>query len=227
MALDIARLANRDQLRKMGIILGIALVALVGLYYLLLAPLRRDRKALSESIDQVQREYDVNKTLVRQAEAVATEHEQVRADFYAIMESQLAPGENPIAWLSAVVQSIAANQGVIIRNLSEAGTYREPQSGRDAPPPLFEAFQAKIEIQGTYHQLGRFLAKLEERLPYGQIQEMSFTPSGLVPGRVEMNVKYAVARFTEEGFAPGSRPAPESSLETSDAMETELGNDEP
>ena len=157
MALDIARLANRDQLRKMGIILGIALVALVGLYYLLLAPLRRDRKALSESIDQVQREYDVNKTLVRQAEAVATEHEQVRADFYAIMESQLAPGENPIAWLSAVVQSIAANQGVIIRNLSEAGTYREPQSGRDSPHPCSRHFKQRLRFRAPITSLAGFL----------------------------------------------------------------------
>ncbi len=208
MAIDFQNLPNKDQLQKAGAAIGIGLVMLAALYYLVIAPMLRERTQLQDSIATAQAELAKNRTLVTQTEKVEKNYEQTRQELFTLMHREMAPAENPVSWISSIMQEIAVRHGVTISSLSGSGILRTRSTSRMAPPPLFERFQAKITLDCTYHQFGRFLADLEKRISFGKIESLNMQPaSGAdTQRRLSIDLTYSVLRFTEEMFPSEQRP---------------------
>jgi len=208
MAIKKSSTLNKEQLQRVAAVAGAGLVVLGLLYHFALGPMSRERQRLENAIGAERQTLQDNRAIIQREETIQAQYEETGARLAEIMSKQLAPDENPVSWISSIVQDVAARHGVVVRSMSGAGTVRPPRPSRDAPPPLFEFFQIQMELRAGYHQFGQFLAELEKRIPYARIDSMSVQPASEGgENKLQIVVRYGILRLTEDGFPTKRRPA--------------------
>jgi Tfp pilus assembly protein PilO len=209
MAIDISKGASKEQLQKVAIVVVAGVVLLGLLYYFVVVPMQNERVRLERGIANEQQVLDDNRSYLQQQKAINAVYEETATQLRKAMTEQLAPAENPVSWISSIIQDVASRHRVLVRSISGAGTIRPARTSRDAPPPLFEVFQVQVELRAGYHEFGRFLADLEKRIPYARLDTLAMqaaTESGSGEQELQVVMRYAIFRFTDEGFSPSRRP---------------------
>jgi hypothetical protein len=227
MNFDTSLLPNKDQLQKVSIAVGGGIVLFVGLYYLLISPMLKDRAAIAAAAAEELETLEKNRALIARADEVRQEYMAVRDKLAAVIEKKLAPTDNPVSWVSDIINTAANRSGVAVRSLSGAGTYKEGLGTPRGKPELFETFRATFELRGGFHDVGRFLALLEKRVPHSQLVTMTMQPAGGGPDVKGLTVRitHGFARFTEDGVPLETRPSGDEILGESTSEDTVDANE--
>jgi hypothetical protein len=214
MKFDPSVLPNKDQLQKILIAVGVGIVILVGLYYLVIAPMLADRAAIAVAVDEERQTLEKNRKLIAEEEAVREEYLAKRDQLTNIIETRLAPDDNPVSWVSDIINNAAGRSGASVRSLSGAGTFKESIGKPQGKPDLFETFRAAFELQAGFHDVGRFLAIVEKRVPHAQLVTLTMQSTGIGAETkgLAVRIMHGFARFTEDGAPPETRPSRDEDL---------------
>ena len=205
------QLPNPEQLQKGGIGAAVGVAIWIVVYFLILSPVMNKKAELRTQIEAARSELEQNQRLVAAADAVAENYVDAGRELLQVASEKLAPSDpfrSPLGWVSGILQEYASAHGVKIQSLSSAGIFRETAQGRNAPPPIFEEYRMNLDLQAGYHQFGRFIADLEERLPYGKIDSFRMSGGRGEEGELSVVMRCGVPKFTEDGFPMEKRPQP-------------------
>ena len=206
---ELKNLSQSDRVRKIAIGVGVGILLLALAYFLAIRPALGERSKDQAQIARLQSELQTSRSLVARGETIEAEHRQTGEVLRRILREEMVPAQNPLGWATMILQDLARREGVEISG--EDGTsLGQPRRGRDQPPFAIQNYQVRFALRGKFHQIGRFLAQLEKRAPYGQLQTISINAPRRRADRqdqgltVDLNFKFP--RFTEEGFPPENRP---------------------
>lgn len=170
---------------------------LIGLYYALIDAQRSKLAALPPAIKEAEEKLEKMRQTIHSAKQIESELASVSAEL-AGLENGMAKGDLN-AWLYATVRSFARNYKVEIPQFSLA------EKGNVTLLPNFPYKQVKIGIAGTafFHDLGRFLADLENSFPYMRVQNLSIAreSAGTVkPGqREKLSFRLEIVALVQPG----------------------------
>lgn len=207
--------SENEQKRKLTkeeqqkVILGILLVvfAVAGVWQFGLKKILASRKAVEKEIAAQRKKYDDSKLLVDAAEKVQASFEEQRAKLREIMSAQVPPSSKSMFWTASLLREVESSEEFSLRreSISEKGVDK-PRAGRDEEPPVFEDYKVQMEYTAGYHDLGRFLAKLEKRNSFVRIDSLEIGPNAKEEGKLLIRLACAFPRFTDDGFPAEERP---------------------
>jgi len=118
----------------------------------------RPGKALAtvhEQLEEARREQELRKTLASSLKTLQQKRQH------------LAPKAEP-EWLLQEVGRLAKEVGIEVVSLS-------PQASRKSGE--LSAFSVSLQCRASYHQLGRFLSRIEHHNPFIRVDELSVEPN--------------------------------------------------
>ncbi|MFO7822058.1 MAG: hypothetical protein R6V56_08420 [Lentisphaeria bacterium] len=208
---DFKQLVMQEQFQKSAIGAGIGLALWVGLYFLVLAPVLQEKNEIEKQTAENRSAVKRNQALIQRADRIQKEYSAVQAELLTAMQKNLVPtGEyaNPLSWVGRIIQAKAEQNELKVTKFVKDGIIRPAVKGRKVPPPILADYRVAIELTGNYHQIGRFFAALEKRLPYGRVDSLQFRPGRSEHPVLSVDMKYRVPMFTSDGFPAEERPQP-------------------
>lgn len=179
---------QRDQL--IGIAIGT--VALMGILWYV--GVTSSQEELSKSEKNTAQMLDTLKkaeTIMRQGEVVA-ETLEARTNLLAKREALLSPDRDAYSWIILTINPfIQSRKGV---NFSH---YSQPEVSETGLFPEFPYKWATFHLIGTgyYHDLGRFVADLENSFPYFRVQNLALSAvaaTGVEPEKLNITFDLVV-----------------------------------
>lgn len=165
----------KDKLQKIVLICIVTLVALVGTvqFYVL-----KNWSALTDTRNQIVKLDDQ----IREGERKTLQAAQDvahRTEVKSFVENQRAAmvSGDPFAWVVREISLLAEKEPVHMNGLQPAGKIEMKSGG-----PLYSA---RIEVSGTYDEIGAYVRDLENRFPTSEIQNITVTGSPDDKGRHE------------------------------------------
>lgn len=204
---------NNEQLIKTATGLGIGAVFIALIFFIIVFPVRKEISEVKDELKETEEQLKTDRRLVERAKEILKEYNRERDFMRDILTGDLAPASghgSPLSWSSNLFEELASATGVSIDNISRAGIARRGsgKGGKEEPP--IEEFIVNLDLRADYHSFGRFLARLEERLPYSRLDQINIRPSRNTRegGRKELNIKmqYGIFRFTERALPEDKYP---------------------
>jgi Tfp pilus assembly protein PilO len=165
----------KDKLQKIVLICILTLIAVVGTiqFYVL-----KNWSALADTKNQIAKLNDQIREGERKTQQAAQDVAH-RAEVKSFVEAQRAAmvSGDPFAWVVREISLLAEQEPVHMDGLQPAGKIEVKAGG-----PLYSA---RIEISGTYDQIGAYVRDLENRFPTSEIQNITVTGSADDKGRHE------------------------------------------
>lgn len=208
---------NNEQLIKTAIGLGVGGVILIAVFLLVVLPMRKEAAEKREEIKETEEQLQTDRRLIEQRSEIIAEYNDIRKTFLTSLNEQLAPASghgSPLSWTSNLLENLAAEAEVDIDNISRSGIARRGSGGDKNEEPAIEEFVVDLDLRAGYHAFGRFIANLEQRLPYARIEQLNIRPGrGGRDGRgqaLNIKMRYGIFRFTEKALPEDKYPPPES-----------------
>ncbi len=207
--IDIKDISTREGVRKIGAGLAMGVVVLMAVWFFFIRTAASDIRAMEGEMEEARQQLQTDQKVIEEGEEIKRNHRRVKDKLTAVMENKLVPSRAALSWVSLHLQAVAAETGVEVYD--QAGDFASPsRQDRDAEPFLLQHFAARFNMRGDYHQIGHFIAGLEQRIPFAVLQNLSISPErqrdeGKRP-RLTASVVYKFPRFTEEGFPSAKRP---------------------
>jgi hypothetical protein len=208
--IDFKKALQSEQARKLAIGLGAGMLLLAVVTYLLVMPARGEKKKMENTIQQTQTQLESDQQLIAAQDKIHENHQQTACSLFEIMKSDLAPNQNAVAWAGTLFQDIAFEEGVKMTDITGEAMNTPIQDKTKVP--LFENFKAKSGLRTRYHNLGRFIAELEKRIPVAELVTLNVTQPPISENEIpqlSITLEYAFPRFTENGFPEEKRPTKE------------------
>jgi hypothetical protein len=165
----------KDKLQKIVLICIMTLIALVGTvqFYVL-----KNWSALTDTKSQIAKLNDQVHEGERKTQQAAQDvaHRTEVKSFVEAQRAAMVSGD-PFAWVVREISLLAEQEPVHMDGLQPAGKIEMKTGG-----PLYSA---RIEISGTYDQIGAYVRDLENRFPTSEIQNITVTGSSGDKGRHE------------------------------------------
>ncbi len=196
-----------------GILLGTTL--LVATYLMLITPMKERQAAQDKEIAKLASELSNNRALVAAAPKLKTDSQKLEQALQKLLATQLVPEDNPLRWVSTLLDELGTAIGIAAtRSVTPAGSgsldIAPTSSGRRQvkhPPCPFEEYMISLEIDATYHQLGRFIELLETRLPTCHVDSLTIRKrAGSGDELLRASLKIGFLRFSARGFPLRQRP---------------------
>ncbi|MFA4944971.1 MAG: hypothetical protein WC789_09760 [Lentisphaeria bacterium] len=190
-------------------------VAVVGLAYFawsfLLAPLRGEAMGLRQKADQQETLLAKRRGLMLRKEAIEADYVAARKSFRAILESRIPPASNVVAWAQAVISQVPVN--LRLTNIRDGGVRGTPvasgKRGEGGKPPLFEEVLVNCETEGTFLELGKFLAAFEDLNPLARVAAVEVAAADPGTGRSKIQFTVAFLRYNALCLRPEELPTAE------------------
>jgi len=170
----------KDKLQKLVLTVIVSLIAIGAVvnFYVLkqidqLSGKKEEVNNLNKKITEVQDEM--------KAEVGNTElREQIR-EFLRTQERRMVQGD-AFSWIVREMALLAEEHPVRVASLNPIGksTYE--------PKPQYELYGVRLEVTGTYDQLGRFVSDLENSFPSGTIRALGMTVADVSKGECRINI---------------------------------------
>jgi len=164
------RLPPEKRNKLLLVIMGTtALISLV--YFFLIGPQNEDnRKLAAQTKSELAKQQQI-KTTIKQAAATAKTAGEL-ADFLSHAEEDTATGD-VFAWTYDTIRQFKANRHVEIK------TVGQPIQSDVDMLPNFPYKQIKFQILGAgyYHDIGKFIADLENKFPHMRVVNMTIDPT--------------------------------------------------
>jgi Tfp pilus assembly protein PilO len=208
--IDLKNLLQSEQARKLAIGLGVGVLLLAAVTYLLVMPALGEKKKMENEIQQTQTQLESDRQLIAAQDKIHENHQQTACRLFEIMKIDLAPNQNAVAWAGTLFQDIAFEEGVKMTDITGESMNTPVQDKTKVP--LFENFKAKSGLRTRYHNLGRFIAELEKRIPVAELVTLNVSQPPISENEIPqlyITLEYAFPRFTENGFPEEKRPTKE------------------
>ncbi len=208
--IDFKNILQSEQARKLAIGLGVGVLLLAVVSYLLVMPALGEKKKMENEIQQTQTQLESDRQLIAAQDKIHENHQQTACSLFEIMKNDLAPNQNAVAWAGTLFQDIALDEGVKMTDITGEAMNTPVQDKTKVP--LFENFKAKSGLRARYHNLGRFIAELEKRIPVGELVTLNVTQAPISENEIpqlSITLEYAFPRFTGDGFPEEKRPTKE------------------
>jgi hypothetical protein len=160
---------TKDKQQKLMIVAGATVGVVVLLWFVLVSPLRTKLGTLTQQADEAREKVAQGKRSLAAAPQVTNELAATVGQLQAA-EGAMAAGDL-YDWMIRTMNRFKASQAIDI-----------PQISRETPGevgllPRFPYRTASFSIRGTafYHDLGKFLADLENSFPYVQVQNLQLS----------------------------------------------------
>jgi Tfp pilus assembly protein PilO len=157
---------SKDRKQRLAVVAGATLGTVVLLWFVMISPLRAKLESLAKQTAEARESVAQGQRSISFAQQVTNELEVV-ARRLAAAESGMAAGDL-YAWMIQTMNRFKASYTVDI-----------PQISRETPTdvgmfPKFPYKAASFTIRGEafYHDMGKFLAGLENGFPYVQVQNL-------------------------------------------------------
>lgn len=194
----------------LGLLIGALIIA--GLHFLVNAKMKQKKLAIQAQIATLEKELKTNDALVAAAPRYAEDYRRLSRRIVQIGERELVPEENTTRWGTNLIEKIANRHGLAVNKFSTGGTgmvdtQKKTPKGTIVVPSPFQELRINIDMNGDYHQLGRFLADLETALPSARLDSLGISPKGRHrEDGLRIAVHYGFLRFSATGFPPENRP---------------------
>lgn len=154
---------QRDQYRLLGIILIVALGAVYWLYAH--QPAGEELESLQERVEQIEAQNELAETRMENLEAVRRELEVGERQF-AILE-RLVPARTEVPAIYESIASESQSLGLELINVV-------PAEARPDTTGYFLRQRWEMEVEGEYHEVGQFLARVAgfERIVRPEVEEI-------------------------------------------------------
>jgi Tfp pilus assembly protein PilO len=161
--------AKKNQL-VLTIVGTLAVISMV--YFFLISPQQQANHTLADKTAAKQAELDKIKLIIKQAGTAAQTANEAAAKLSAA-EGDVASGD-VFAWIYDTIRQFKAGYRVEIPNLSQ------PSQSEVDLIPNFPYKQIKVTLQGSgfYHDIGRFIADLENKFPHLRVVNLNMEPVG-------------------------------------------------
>ena len=161
--------AKKNQL-ILTIVGTLAMISMV--YFFLISPQQQENGTLAEKTKAKQAEVDKIKLTIKQAGTAAQTANELSAKLTEA-ESDVASGD-VFAWIYDTLRQFKAGYRVDIPNISQ------PSQSEVELIPNFPYRQIKVSLQGTgyFHDIGRFIADLENKFPHLRVVNLNMEPVG-------------------------------------------------
>ena len=208
--IDFQKLMQSEQARKLAIGLGVGVLLLAVMIYLLVMPALGEKKKMQTEIQQTQTQLESDQQLIAAKEKINENHQETACQLLEIMQDTLAPNQNAVGWVGNLFQDVAFEEGLKMTDIT--GEPMNVPVTDKTKVPLFENFKAKSGFRTRYHNLGRFIAEIERRIPIAELVTLNISQPPVseyeVP-QLAITMEYAFPRFTKEGFPNEQRPTKE------------------
>jgi Tfp pilus assembly protein PilO len=168
-----------DKRNKLVLVI-VATLAVVGLiYFFLIAPQKEENQKLANETAAELTKLQQIKTSIKQAEATADKVEEI-SQRLSHAEEDTATGD-PLAWTYDTIRQFKASRHVEITSIGQ------PTSADVELLANFPYKQIKFQIIGTgyYHDIGKFVADLENKFPHVRVVNLSLDAGGAAEGAGE------------------------------------------
>lgn len=170
---------------------------LVGLYYALIKTQRDKLGGLPAAVKKSEADLERMRSAIRSAHQLENEL-TAATNALAGLEDGMAKGDLNV-WLYTTIRSFARNHKVEIPNFGLA------ERGGVTLLPDFPYRQVRVGIAGTayFHDLGKFIADLENSFPYMRVQNLIITRESeeqMRPGqRGRLSFKFEIVALIKPG----------------------------
>ncbi len=197
---------------KYAVLFLLAVSAAVTAYYhLLLNPLLEKRNATNSSIATVQKQLKQRQRLLARSSAIEAEYKRMHLELTDLLQKQLPPQENAMAWSSEMVRkagsvaNLPENDWALKEYRSNASRAEKATQDSDLRP-LFEDYEIDVNLRSQFYQFGKFTANLEKALPFIHIDSFSIHPDMSNPGTLQISVRCAFPRLRIQAFPDNRHP---------------------
>lgn len=207
----ITNLQDNEHAKKIGIGLGVGLAFLVLIWFLLIAPARKEKEINEKEIIKLKNELHKHQTIIAQREKIQKKYQETGLKLSSEIEDKLVPGQATLAKVSILLREMTKSTGIelIERQGNFIGTGRRSQE----EPPVLENFETTFELHGTYHQLGAFFAVMEKEYPYTIFRNFSISKPRREQDentkKLNINITAKLPRFNENKFPSEKWPKPQ------------------
>ncbi len=206
-------ISQSEQVQKILIGLAAGTIILTGCWFLLISPARRQLNHYDHERQQLQQQIANDQIIIKEQEKIKQEHQATRERLYMVIDTKLVPRHAALGWISIILQELGAAETVEV--FDRSGNFMPQPRGRAAAEtPLFDYFQLSFNLRGGYHQLGRFMAELEQRLPYAILQNITIGQERNITQPILLaTVNYKLPRFNDSRFPTDTQPHPTATIE--------------
>jgi Tfp pilus assembly protein PilO len=163
---------NRQKRNQLFMALGATVIVVVGLIFGLIRPQYDKLSNIKKQAQDTQEHYKSVENLIHQSNAASTELASL-TNAISSAESDMATGDI-YAWTVDTMRHFKVSYKVEVPEVGQPG-----MSEVDIIPN-FPYKQLKFTIRGTgyYHDIGRFIADLENKFPHMRVLNIDMSPAG-------------------------------------------------
>jgi hypothetical protein len=181
---------SKDKQQKLLLVIGATLGLALVLWFVLIGPLRAKLGSLAKAVAEAQAKVSQGQRSLAAAPQLTNELASSLAQLRK-EEAVMASGDL-YEWMIQTMNRFKALHAVEI-----------PQISRDNPAevgmlPKFPYRAASFTLRGTalYHELGRFIADLENAFPSMQVQNLQLTPLGSTKSEESERLQFSMDLLT-------------------------------
>ena len=193
--LDFLKKAKKNEILAFTVFVCIGIF--VGYYFIFLSPVTAKLSSLLQDVSRLQHKLDKAELSINNVPRMKKELEGLRekAEFY----SRKLPKEEEFPAILESLSEMARSTGVKITKilpLKGAGTISEDKLGRE----IYSQQEILINAQCGYHQLGTFIAELENAERFMDVSDIKIEAGKLNPKRhnVQLTVKTFILKSEAE-----------------------------
>jgi hypothetical protein len=164
---------NRQKRNQLFIALGVTVILIGGMIFGLIRPQYNKLSTIRKQTQDTQEHYKSTENLIRQSNATGGALASLTNDI-ANAESDMATGDI-YAWTIDTMRHFKAAYKVEVPEIGQ------PSMGDMDMMPNFPYKQLKFTIHGTgyYHDIGKFIADLENKFPHMRVLNVEMSPVGV------------------------------------------------
>jgi hypothetical protein len=186
----------KEKLQPIALIAVFSLIAIVFVWRLYV---QKQIDFLCQSNRQIRTLQDQLKN-IEQQKLQRELNEQMRQKMQAFVEAQSATmvSGDPLSWAVRQISLFAENRPVHVVAIRPTGKGSHPRK------PKFEVFNLRLDLEGTYDQLGGFVSDLENTFASASIGSLELSGSDGSAHRMSIDLSFLVApaNLTSEAKTP-------------------------
>ncbi len=191
-SLDFLKKAKKQDVMVLGI--AVCLFVFIGYYFFFLSPVITKFLSVFRDVSRVQSRIDKAELSISRTHVIKKEIDELKAkaDFY----SNKLPKEEEFPEVLENLSEMARNTGVKITKIIPV---KETEGSFEASPnaDIYSQQRILIDAQCGYHQLGTFIAELENAERFMEVSDIQISSTTLNPKR--HNVQLVVKTFILKG----------------------------
>lgn len=190
------RVIDMTTVQKVIVFVLTILVVSVGFYYLKYKPQAQKIQSLTKDIDAQEKKLAELKRAAEQVKVLEAEITKLEEEFKQLVA--LLPDQREIPGLLDSVSKLASQSG-----LEQISFQPQPEQMHD----FYATIPVRVELNGSYHELGVFLDKVSKLDRIVKVDNLSLTRLRQPP-KLQVGCSVLTYRFVEKAAAaPGAQPA--------------------